>query len=163
MTTQEYLRKYDNPPLTTRKVLEQSRQYKLAKASQSEQNIAELSARVEAGEQALSVAKRELAAAEAAKAGQEARIAIAVNDVIPRFERLFSTPEIKQNPKLLLGDWRHPDFTSEEIKAAREAYMGRTAKAKWPTLAARWFVALNMAYDIETVRRYHNRHLSATA
>jgi hypothetical protein len=70
-------------------------------------------------------------------------------------------PEIKQNPKLLLADWRHPDFTWDEIRAAREAYMGRAAKAKWPTLAARWFVTLTTDYDIATVRNYHNRYLRA--
>jgi hypothetical protein len=37
--------------------------------------------------------------------------------------------------------------------------MGRSAKAKWPTVAARWLIALSTDYDIDTVKRYHNRYL----
>jgi hypothetical protein len=125
--------------------------------AEKEKELATLRAQVDAEKKKLAELEKELAAAEEAKAGQEDKIAAAVNDAIPRFERLFSTPGIKQNPKLLLGDWRHPDFNWDEIRAAREAYMGRAARRQWPTLAARWFVALTMNYDIATVRRYHNR------
>jgi hypothetical protein len=77
----------------------------------------------------------------------------------PRFELLFSTAEIKRDPRVLLNNWQHADFTWDETRAAREAYMGRSAKAKWPTVAARWLIALSTDYDIDTVKRYHNRYL----
>ncbi len=95
--------------------------------------------------------------------GQEGEIARAVDDAIPRFQLLFSTPEIERNPKLLLSNWQHPDFTCDEILAARHAYMGRKAKEDRPVLAARWFVADAKQYPIETVRRYHNRHKNGRA
>ena len=123
--------------------------------------IADAKLKVRGLEQQLESAKAEVRRLKDQEQGQESKIGILVNDAIPQFERLFSTAEIKHNPRLLLDNWRHPDFTWDEIRAAREAYMGRSAKAKWPTLAARWFVALSENYDIATVRKYHNRYLSA--
>ena len=133
-----------------------------ATADERQQEIRDLRAKIEASERETTAMIAELAdKMAAAKEGQENKIGALVDDAIPRFERLFSTPEIKQNPRLLRDNWRHPDFTWDEIRAAREAYMGRAAQAKWPTLAARWFVALSEKYDIATVRKYHNRYLSA--
>jgi hypothetical protein len=105
----------------------------------------------------LKLATAEVKRLQAAQEGQEAQIANAVNHVIPRFTRLFRLPDINRNPRTLLDGWSHPDFEWEAVRAAREAVISRRPPREWPTIAARWFVALTMKYDITTVKRYHNR------
>jgi hypothetical protein len=92
--------------------------------------------------------------------GEEEKIGAAVEDTIPRFEKLFALPEINQNPKRLKDDWKHSDFTWDEMRAARVASESRKPKQQWPTTAARWFISLTTDRDIATVRSYHNRYLA---
>jgi len=133
------------------------------KASQADEVFAEKEKELAQAKQVVIDLTTQVKALKKLADGQEGEIATAVNDAIPRFQLLFSRSEIDQNPKLLLSNWQHPDFTWDEMMAARNAYLGRKAKKYWPVLAARWFVALTRKYEIETVRRYHNRHMNSRA
>ena len=83
----------------------------------------------------------------------------AVEDAIPRFELLASSPELQRDRRILRTYWQHPDFTLEEMDAAREAHEKRVPRKTWAITAARSFVGTAMQLNPKTVRQYHYRYL----
>lgn len=86
--------------------------------------------------------------------GQPAVIRDKVFRHVPSFENLFALPDIKRNRRVLLDTWKHPDFSPEQINAARKAVLARATSAKLALTAARHFVSDDTRYSFDTVRRY---------
>ncbi len=153
----------------------QATQAKLAKADEAEQQLQEAESKVAqlreqlefAGlfraelQQQLEVADKEVHRHQAALQGSDAKLALAVDEEIPQFERLFSLAEVKANPRILLRNaWTHPDFSLDMISAAGGAVESRKPAEDWPKIAAISFVATRDHYVRDSVRRGYSRYHS---
>jgi hypothetical protein len=138
-----------------KKQWEDKKKNEIKAAQEAERRVSDL-------REKLRQAKAELERLQGEQRSAEERVFHAVNAAVPRMGVLFSLPDIKVKPRLLIGNYSHPDFSSDEIAAAREAVISRKPAKQWPMVAARWLVALTLKYDIGTVRRYCNRAANRT-
>jgi predicted RNase H-like nuclease (RuvC/YqgF family) len=86
--------------------------------------------------------------------GEGAVIRAMVDNAFPKFERLFSLPDIEKNQQVLVDGWTHPDYSKAEIKAAARAYLQRAPMRMRARIAARWLVSAQTGKEFDTVSRY---------
>ncbi len=152
-------RKLEQIPTLEQLIIEKKEQ-----ADTAEQRAHGLRAKKEALEAELASKGDELASVKtqlAALDESHVRAGKAVEDAIPRFELLLSSPELQRDCRILGSYWQHPDFTLEEMDAAREAHSKRTPRKTWAIRAARSFVGTAMQLNAVTVRQYHYRYLKS--
>lgn len=132
---------------------------------------AEYAAKLAAAEEAAIEAREKADAAEQlvqelrkAAQGSDERLARAIDGVIPRFQRLFASPEVKANPRLLKrNDWILPGYSLDMMTAAGGAVENSRRPKHWPKYAAISFVATMENRERKSVQRAYDRfHASRT-
>jgi hypothetical protein len=150
-----YRREHDWPAVTCAAALEDRRNDRRARRSGAEELLSPGSkafwSRVQATQERLEGATR-------AAQGSDERLARAIDEVLPKFARLFALSEVKANPKILM---RHgcklPDYSLDMITAAGGAVENSRRPKHWPKYAAISFVATAGNRERKSVQRAYDR------